>query len=181
MKEKALEVRLNDKQIEVYESFIEAINEIKRIVKEFDGKCLNVDMEIALKESSVFDDLDLYVSMQDIKLWGRKEIAVYANNDYIKFNKDDSHSVELPVEVNGCYFEIFTDENKIDAERTIVNIDIEKDDINRSINRLKTACTLYDDMLIEYTNLRNMIQEYRFKYDYSIRKYYDKFDESNEF
>lgn len=170
-----LEIRLNEKQIEVFESFIKATDEIKRIVKEFDGKILNIKLKRALQESSVFDDLDLYIFTSDDNLRGKKEIVIRTHNDYIKFDPSNEHSSVKYIEVSCCYFGIFVNEKRIDADKTITSINKQIDYLKEHIEIMKEANVLYNDMRKDYAKLESMVKDYRHKYDYSIRADYDKF------
>lgn len=166
MQTKPIEVRLNEKQIEVYEVLIEALESSKQVISKFDGKMCNVRLEKALKESQELKDLEVYPSVR------KNVFELYAYDRSFKTDPDAEYScwsyvnhsdINIPISMNG---------NRIDASKTMYIMFDCISTLRIKIKKLKEANDNFENMVKDYQKIIALIDKYNEDYDISIRKNY---------
>ena len=181
--EQETRVAIINKEIEVYNSFISLIPIIKRVIKEFDGKCINkkfadkLNNEINQIGNGEQKPRDFYVStnygynMQfEISIRAYDDIVMETTNreypnTYRIDNKD--YTLRFPKEV----FEITNSGNyRVKASGMIACLGNSAKDLLDKINTLQTGLNQADEMIAEIKRIKAAFKAFENKYDYHIRE-----------
>lgn len=181
MMEQETRVAIINKEIEVYNSFISLIPIIERVIKEFDGKCINkkftdrLDNEV--NQTSKREQKRFYVSTN----YGYNmqfEINIRAYDDVVKESTNGEYpnsymidrkeyTFRFPKEV----FEITNSGNyRVKASEMIEYLASSTDDLLDKIETLRTGLNQADEMIAEIKRIKAAFTEFEKKYDYHIRE-----------
>ena len=172
-------IAIINKEIEVYESYINLIPTIAKVIHEFDGKCIN---------KRFTDALDKLVNNGDIKnrkfyvsnkygYNGQFEITVHSYNDRVKEITDKEYPSYYKIENNTYVFMIpkdnfeITDSGnyRIKADVIIESLYKSEDILLGRIETLKAGLINADKMISEFKRIKAEFEKFEKKYDYHMR------------
>lgn len=173
-------VAIINKEIEVYQSYLNLIPVIEKVIKEFDNKCINKRFQTALDEAVNDGEKQrkFYISTE-YGYEGCFIIVVCAydaivrektDKDYCSTHRvyNDIHNFRFPKE----NFEITDSGNyRINADEMIKTM-YEKSavDLYDSMIILETGLKQADEMISEMKRIKAEVKEFESKYDYHIRE-----------
>ena len=172
-------IAIINKEIEVYESYINLIPTISKVVHEFDGKCINKRFTDALDKSVNNGDTKnrkFYVSTK-CGYNGQFEITVHSYNDRVKEITDNEYPNYYKVENNEYTFVIpkdnfeITDSGnyRIKADEMICVLYEHKTNIILSIESLQKGLDQANKMIAEMKRINAEFEAFTKKYSGHIR------------
>lgn len=172
-------VEIINKEIEVYQSYINLIPTITEVIKRFDNKCINKKFETALDEAVNNGDTKnrkFYVSTR-YGYSGQFEITVKAYDDSVKEISEKEYPNYYRV-VNDTYtfvipkanFEITDSGNyRIKADEMIEVLGEHEINILFRIKELQKGIEQTDEMIQEMKRIKAEFEAFNNKYDSHIR------------
>lgn len=172
-------IAIINKEIEVYESYINLIPTIAKVIHEFDGKCINKRFTDALDKSVNNGDTKnrkFYVSTK-CGYNGQFEIIVHSYNDSVKEISDKEYPNHYRVENNTYVFMIpkdnfeITDSGnyRIKADAIIESLYKSEDILLGRIETLKAGLIKANEMISEFKRIKAEFEKFEKKYDYHMR------------
>lgn len=173
-------VALINKEIEVYESYINLIPTISEVIKRFDNKCINKKFEDALNEAvnngKTGQERKFRVAI-GYGYSGQFEISVYAYDDRAKEITDKEYPSYYRVDNNEYTFVIpkanfeITDSGNysIKADEMIEVLGEHETNIIASIKGLEIGLTQTEEMIAEMKRIKTELEAFKNKYDYHMR------------
>ena len=173
-------ITIVNKEIEVYESFINIIPTIAEVIRRFDNKCINKKFETALDEAvnngKIGQKRKFRVSI-GYGYAGQFEIDIYSYDDSVKEITDKEYPSYYKVENNTYTFVIpkdtfeITDSGnyRIKANEMIDILKEHKVNILFSIKALQKGIDQADEMIAEMKRIKAEFEKFEKKYDYHMR------------
>lgn len=172
-------IAIINKEIEVYESYINIIPTIVKVIHEFEGKCINKRFTDALDKAVNNGDIKnrkFYVSNK-YGYNGQFEIIVHSYNDSVKEISEKEYPNHYRVENNTYTFMISKDNfeitdsgnYRIKANEMIDILKEHKVNILFSIKALQKGIDQADEMIAEMKRIKAEFDKFGKKYDYHIR------------
>lgn len=173
-------IAIVNKEIEVYESFINIIPTIAEVIRRFDNKCINKKFETALDEAvnnvKIGQERKFRVTI-GYGYAGQFEIDVYAYDDSVKEITDKEYPSCYRVENNKYTFSIpkgdfeITDSGnyRIKADEMIDTLKERGDTIRFRINALYDGLEKADEMISEFKRIKAELEAFDNKYSYHMR------------
>lgn len=173
-------VSIINKEIEVYNSYINLIPTISEVIKQFDNKCINKKFDNALDVAINGDDAKgnrkFYISTS-YGYSGQFEITVHSYNDSVKEITDKEYPSYYKVENNTYTFVIpkgdfeITDSGnyRIKADEMIDTIKEHAANISFSIEALKKGLAYANEMISEMKRIKAELEAFKNKYPYHMR------------
>lgn len=173
-------VAIINKEIEVYQSYIDLIPTIAEVVKRFDNKCINKKFQTALDEAvnngKTGQERKFYVTT-NYGYAGQFEITFCSYNDSVKEITDKQYPNYYRVENNKYTFvipkgdfEITESGNyRIKADKVIETIKEHNANICFSIEALKKGLAYADEMIAEMKSIKAELEAFNNKYPYHMR------------
>lgn len=153
-----------NKQIEAFKLLVNIIENNKQIIQKFDGKILNKRLVTAIKEkqgqhtSVTLNWPDYNKGRIEISLYG-DERSVYINGSFIGYI--DTYSWTFDV--------ICNNEQRIIANKTINNINMNVEYIQQQITELIDCVENFDIYMQKAKEMENMIAKYEEEVPYRLR------------
>lgn len=169
-----------NKEIEVYQSYINLIPTIEEVIKKFDNKCINKKFENALDEAvnngKTGQERKFYVRT-GYGYSGQFEITVHSYNDSVKEVTDKEYPNYYRVENNEYTFVIpkrnfeITDSGnyRINADAIIESLYKCEDMLLGRIGTLKVGLIKANEMIQEMKRIKAELEAFNNKYDFHIR------------
>ena len=172
-------IAIVNKEIEVYESYINLIPTISKVVHEFDGKCINKRFTDALDKAVNNGDIKnrkFYISTE-YGYNGQFEIIVHSYNDSVKEISDKEYPNYYKVENNTYTFVIpkdnfeITDSGnyRIKADAIIESLYKSEDILLGRIETLKAGLIKANEMISEMKRIKAELEAFEKKYSYHMR------------
>lgn len=173
-------IAIINKEIEVYQSYINLIPTISEIIKRFNNKCINKKFKTALDEAvnnGKTGQERKFLATTNYGYNGRFEIKVHAYNDRVKEITDKEYPDHYRVENNIYIFE-FPKENfeitgsnnyRIKADVMIESLSKCRDILLDRIETLKVGLAQSDEMIQEMKRINAEVRAFEDKYNYHIR------------
>lgn len=172
-------IAIINKEIEVYESYINLIPTIAKVIHEFDGKCINKRFTDALDKAVNNGDIKnrkFYVSNK-YGYNGQFEIIVHSYNDSVKEISEKEYPNHYRVENNTYTFMISKDNfeitdsgnYRIKADAIIESLYKSEDILLGRIETLKAGLINADKMISEFKRIKAEFEKFEKKYDYHMR------------
>ena len=173
-------VAIINKEIEVYESYINLIPTIEEVIKKFDNKCINKKFDNALNEAvnngKTGQERKFYANTK-YGYNGQFEITVHSYNDSVKEISDKEYPNHYRVENNTYVFMIpkdnfeITDSGnyRIKADAIIESLYKSEDILLGRIETLKAGLINADKMISEFKRIKAEFEKFEKKYDYHMR------------
>lgn len=172
-------IAIINKEIEVYESYINLIPTISKIIHEFNGKCINKRFVDALDKAVNNGDTKnrkFYVST-NYGYSGQFEITVHSYNNSVKEITDKEYPSYYKVENNTYTFVIpkdnfeITDSGnyRIKANEMIETLKEHIPNICIEIESLQKGLAEADEMISEFKRIKAEFEKFTKKYNYHIR------------
>ena len=172
-------VAIINKEIEVYESYINLIPTISKIIHEFDGRCINKRFTDALDKAVNNGDTKnrkFYVST-NYGYSGQFEITVHSYNDSVKEITNKEYPSYYKVENNEYMFVIpkgdfeITDSGnyRIKADEMIYVLNEHKTNIILKIESLQKGLNQANEMISEMKRIKAEFEAFNNKYSYHMR------------
>ena len=173
-------VAIINKEIEVYESYINLIPTIAEVIKKFDNKCINKkfqeELDKAVNNGNITQGRKFYVTTN----YGydrQFEIKFHSYNDSVKEITDKEYPSYFRVENNSYTFvipkgdfEITNGGNyRIKADEMIETIKEHIVNICFSIEDLKKGLSQADEMVQEMKRIKAELEAFNNKYSYHLR------------
>ena len=172
-------IAIANKEIEVYESFINIIPTIAEVIRRFDNKCINKRFTDALDKAVNNGDIKnrkFYISTE-YGYNGQFEITVHSYNDSVKEISDKEYPNHYRVD-NNTYtfvipkdnFEITESGNyRIKADEMICVLYEHKTNIIFSIESLQKGLIKANEMISEMKRIKAELEAFEKKYSYHMR------------
>ena len=172
-------IAIVNKEIEVYESFINIIPTIAEVIRRFDNKCINKKFTDALDKAVNNGDIKnrkFYISTE-YGYNGQFEITVHSYNDSVKEISDKEYPNHYRVD-NNTYtfvipkdnFEITESGNyRIKADEMICVLYEHKTNIIFSIESLQKGLIKANEMISEMKRIKAELEAFNNKYSYHMR------------
>ena len=168
-------VAIINKEIEVYESYINLIPTISEVIKQFDNKCINKKfdnaLDVAVNGENPKENRKFWIST-NYGYKGQFEITVHSYNDSVQEEsntykvRNDTYTFVIPK----TDFEITDSGNyRINADKIIQTLQEHKANIILSIESLQKELDEVDMMISEFKLLKAQFEEFEKKYSYSMR------------
>lgn len=173
-------IAIINKEIEVYESYINLIPTIAEVVKKFDNKCINKkfqeELDKVVNNGKTGQERKFYVTT-NYGYAGQFEITFRAYDNSVKEITDKEYSSYYRVENNEYTFVIpkgdfeITDSGnyRIKADEMIETIREHDANIIFSIMALKKGLAQADEMIQEMKRIKAEFEAFNNKYDYHMR------------
>ena len=173
-------VAIINKEIEVYQSYINLIPTVEEIIKKFDNKCINKKFENALDEAvnngKTGQERKFYVRT-GYGYMGQFEITVRAYNDRVKEITDKEYPNYYRVGNNEYTFVIpkerfeITDSGnyRIKADEMIDILKVHGDNIRLMAFKLQVELDKANEMIQEMKRIKAELEAFNNKYDYHMR------------
>lgn len=173
-------VAIINKEIEVYESYINLIPTISEVIKQFDNKCINKKFDNALNEAvnngKTGQERKFYANTK-YGYSGQFEITFHAYDDSVKEITDKEYPCYYKVENNTYTFVIpkdnfeITDSGnyRIKANEMIETLKEHIPNICIRIESLQKGLAEADEMISEFKRIKAELEAFKTKYDYHIR------------
>lgn len=173
-------VAIINKEIEIYQSYINLIPTIEEVIKKFDNKCINKKFENALDEAvnngKTGQERKFYVRT-GYGYSGQFEITVRAYNDSVKEITDKEYPNYYRVDNNEYTFVIpkanfeITDSGnyRIKADAIIESLYKCEDMLLGRIGTLKVGLIKANEMIQEMKRIKAELEAFNNKYDYHMR------------
>ena len=173
-------VAIINKEIEVYESYINLIPTISEVIKQFDNKCINKKfdnaLDVAINGEDAKGNRKFYISTS-YGYSGQFEITVHSYNNSVKEITDKEYPSYYKVENNTYTFVIpkdnfeITDSGnyRIKANEMIETLKEHIPNICIRIESLQKGLTEADEMISEFKRIKAEFEKFEKKYDYHIR------------
>ena len=172
-------VSIINKEIEVYESYINLIPTILEVIKQFDNKCINKKFQAALDEAVNNGNTKQrkFLVTTNYGYSGQFEITVHSYNDSVKEISDKEYPSYYKVENNTYTFVIpkgdfeITDSGnyRIKADKMIDTIKEHAANISFSIEALKKGLAYANEMISEMKRIKAELEAFKNKYPYHMR------------
>lgn len=162
MNKYTIESRYN-KQIEECEKFIRVLETALGIIEKFEGKVINVKIEKALEEALSTEELQIKVSHFSTDL----TITDYKNDRFRIYYDDRTISKYACGRIDHTSMNINLAETGDRVDMDVVKKGIEHQiNINKKLIEIcKNRIEQYDSITKDYEDLRQMIRNFREKYD----------------
>lgn len=173
-------VAIINKEIEVYESYINLIPTIEEVIKKFDNKCINKKFDNALNEAvnngKTGQERKFYANTK-YGYSGQFEITFHAYDDSVKEITDKEYPSYYKVENNTYTFVIpkdnfeITDSGnyRIKANEMIETLKEHIPNICISIESLQKGLAEADEMISEFKRIKAEFEKFEKKYSYHMR------------
>lgn len=172
-------IAIANKEIEVYESFINIIPTIAEVIRRFDNKCINKRFTDALDKAVNNGDIKnrkFYISTE-YGYNGQFEITVHSYNDSVKEISDKEYPNHYRVDNNTYTFVIpkdnfeITDSGnyRIKADEMICVLYEHKTNIIFSIESLQKGLIKANEMISEMKRIKAELEAFEKKYSYHMR------------
>ena len=173
-------VAIINKEIEVYQSYINLIPTVEEVIKKFDNKCINKKFENALDEAvnngKTGQERKFYVRT-GYGYMGQFEITVRAYNDRVKEITDKEYPNYYRVDNNEYTFVIpkerfeITDSGnyRIKADKMIEVFGEHEINILFSIKNLQKGIEKYDEMVQEMKRIKRELEAFNNRTSYHLR------------
>lgn len=173
-------VAIINKEIEVYESYINLIPTISEVIKKFDNKCINKKFQTALDEAVNNENIKQgrkFLATTNYGYNGCFVIEIHAYNDSVKEVTDREYPNYYRVENNRFSFE-FPKENfeitdsgnyRIKADVMFESLVIRKNNLLDRIETLKVGLAQADEMIAEMKRIKAEVKAFEDKYSYHMR------------
>lgn len=172
-------IAIVNKEIEVYESFINIIPTIAEVIRRFDNKCINKRFTDALDKAVNNGDIKnrkFYISTE-YGYNGQFEITVHSYNDSVKEISDKEYPNHYRVDNNTYTFVIpkdnfeITDSGnyRIKADEMICVLYEHKTNIIFSIESLQKGLIKANEMISEMKRIKAELEAFEKKYSYHMR------------
>lgn len=174
-------VAIINKEIEVYQKYINLIPTIAEIIEKFNNKCINKKFTEALDEAANNGKTGQerkFLATTSYGYNGRFEIEVRAYDNSVKEITDDEYPNHYQVENNKYIFE-FPKENfeitdsgnyRVKADAMIESLANSKNNLLNRIDTLQTGLAQADEMIAEMKRIKSEFAEFENKYNYHIRE-----------
>ena len=173
-------VAIINKEIEVYESYINLIPTIEEVIKKFDNKCINKKFDNALNEAvnngKTGQERKFYANTK-YGYSGQFGITFHAYDDSVKEITDKEYPSYYKVENNTYTFVIpkdnfeITDSGnyRIKANEMIETLKEHIPNICISIESLQKGLAEADEMISEFKRIKAEFEKFEKKYSYHMR------------
>lgn len=168
-----------EKEIEVYQRYIDIIPTITKVLEDFDGKCVNKKLDTALAEAlnngkekkgyavrtSYGYNGDFLISIHIIDDRGVRELdsdSEYPNWYYVT---NDKYTYRFPKEI----FTITDSGNyRICAKEMALNCELDKSEIQDTIKTYKSNLKKIDAMIKDMRKIKSKMEKFKGKYNSHI-------------
>ena len=152
----------NERQIEVYNDFINALNSLKEALIANEGKVLNKRIERHLEKinSNNPNVVIRYLSNYS------NAFNIYTKNAWFKVNDNGYYIEYKDFDINRL--SIINEDNRLDKEKIIQYIDNIITQFDKEIKSIKYTLENYDTMLEEYATILEKYKAFQNAYDYSM-------------
>ena len=173
-------IAIINKEIEVYESYINLIPTISEVIKQFDNKCINKKfdnaLDVAINGEDAKGNRKFYISTS-YGYSGQFEITVHSYNDSVKEISEKEYPNHYRVENNTYTFMISKDNFEItDSGNYRIKVDAIIESLYKSenillsrIETLKTELIKADEMISEMKRIKAELEAFEKKYSYHMR------------
>ena len=173
-------VAIINKEIEVYESYINLIPTISEVIKQFDNKCINKKfdnaLDVAINGEDAKGNRKFYISTS-YGYSGQFEITVHSYNNSVKEITDKEYPSYYKVENNTYTFVIpkdnfeITDSGnyRIKANEMIETLKEHIPNICIRIESLQKGLAEADEMISEMKRIKAEFEAFNNKYSYHMR------------
>lgn len=177
---KETRIAIINKEIEVYQNYINLIPTIVEVIKRFDNKCINKRFEDALDEAvnngKTGQERKFYVTT-NYGYSGQFEISVRSYNDSVKEICDKEYPSYYKVENNTYTFVIHKDNfeitdsgnYRIKVDEIVETIKEHSANICFSIKALQKGLEKADEMISEMKRIKAEVRAFEDKYSYHMR------------
>lgn len=180
MMNKETRIAIINKEIEVYQSYINLIPTIAEVIKRFDNKCINKKFEDALDEAvnnGKTGQERKFLVRTNYGYSGQFEITVHSYNDTVKEISEKKYLHFYRVEKNDYTFvipkgnfEITNSGNyRIKADEMIEVLGEHEINILFSIKALQKGIEQADEMVQEMKRIKAELEAFNNKYPYHMR------------
>ena len=180
MMNKETRIAIINKEIEVYQSYINLIPTIAEVVKRFNNKCINKKFEDALNEAvnnGKTGQERKFLVRTNYGYSGQFEITVHSYNDTVKEISEKEYPSYHRVENNEYTFVIpkanfeITDSGnyRIKADEMIEALGEHEINILFSIKALQKGIEQADEMIQEMKRIKAELEAFNNKYPYHLR------------
>lgn len=177
---KETRVAIINKEIEVYQSYINLITPISQVIIRFDNKCINKKFEDALNEAvnnGKTGQERKFLVRTNYGYSGQFEITVHSYDDIVKEISEKEYSSYHRVENNDYTFVIpkanfkITDSGnyRIKADEMIEVLGEHEINILFSIKALQKGIEQADEMIQEMKRIKAELEAFNNKYPYHLR------------
>ena len=177
---KETRIAIINKEIEVYQSYINLIPTIAEVVKRFNNKCINKKFEDALNEAvnnGKTGQERKFLVRTNYGYSGQFEITVHSYNDTVKEISEKEYPSYHRVENNEYTFVIpkanfeITDSGnyRIKADEMIEALGEHEINILFSIKALQKGIEQADEMIQEMKRIKAELEAFNNKYPYHLR------------
>lgn len=177
---KETRIAIINKEIEVYQSYINLIPTIAEVVKRFNNKCINKKFEDALNEAvnnGKTGQERKFLVRTNYGYSGQFEITVHSYNDTVKEISEKEYPSYYRVENNDYTFVILkenfeiTDSGnyRIKADEMIEVLGEHEINILFSIKALQKGIEQADEMVQEMKRIKAELEAFNNKYPYHLR------------
>ena len=177
---KETRIAIINKEIEVYQSYINLIPTIAEVVKRFNNKCINKKFEDALNEAvnnGKTGQERKFLVRTNYGYSGQFEITVHSYNDTVKEISEKEYPSYHRVENNDYTFVIpkanfeITDSGnyRIKADEMIEVLGEHEINILFSIKSLQKGIEQADEMIQEMKRIKAELEAFNNKYPYHLR------------
>ena len=173
-------VAIINKEIEVYQSYIDLIPTIAEVIKNYDNKCINKKfdnaLDVAINGEDAKGNRKFYISTS-YGYSGQFEITVHSYNDSVKEITDKEYPSYYKVENNEYTFVIpkdnfeITDSGnyRIKADEIVETIKEHNANICFSIKALQKGLDQAKEMIAEIKRIKAELEAFNNKYDFHMR------------
>ena len=177
---KETRIAIINKEIEVYQSYINLIPTIAEVVKRFNNKCINKKFEDALNEAvnnGKTGQERKFLVRTNYGYSGQFEITVHSYNDTVKEISEKEYPSYYRVENNDYTFvipkgnfEITNSGNyRIKADEMIEVLGEHEINILFSIKNLQKGIEQYDEMVAEMKRIKRELEAFNNRTSYHLR------------
>ena len=177
---KETRIAIINKEIEVYQSYINLIPTIADVVKRFNNKCINKKFEDALNEAvnnGKTGQERKFLVRTNYGYSGQFEITVHSYNDTVKEISEKEYPSYHRVENNDYTFVIpkanfeITDSGnyRIKADEMIEVLGEHEINILFSIKNLQKGIEQYDEMVAEMKRIKRELEAFNNRTSYHLR------------
>lgn len=172
-------VAIINKEIEVYQSYIDLIPTIAEVIRNFDNKCINKKfdnaLDVTINGENAKGKRKFYISTS-YGYAGQFEITLHSYNDSVREVTDKEYPSYYKVENNNYTFvipkgdfEITESGNyRIKADKVIETIKEHNANICFSIEALKKGLANADEMIAEMKRIKAEFEAFNNKYPYHM-------------
>lgn len=176
---KETRIAIINKEIEVYQSYINLIPTIVEVVKRFDNKCINKKFETALDEAVNNGDTKnrKFYLITNYGYSGQFEITVHSYDNTVREISDKRYQSHYRVE-NDDYTFVILKENfeitdsgnyRIKADKMIEALGEHEINILFSIKNLQKGIEQYDEMVQEMKRIKKELEAFNNRTSYHLR------------